>query len=457
MPYVFIYVSLYPDHIMKRITCFTLAIFALSSISCNQSEDTSIQISFNPSSASVDAGTEYKLPFMVSTDGASWKKYDYNSHRYDIQLSSSNEDIIALTDTGYVYARTPGYASVTAVLNDSKAKFSFLVNDAGYNLDFDYKKALTKGMIYSNENILSNNTAMQNFDILKNGDIIVGGSKGAAVYYQRMAPNQQAGLPMTMWYSGHCTNFAVEENNGEVYIWASNFASKTTTDASYNREQIVSRVKFVPGSSLKPEDCTDHYYVGPNNGTTTYAAVDMEHNLLAIYNNNQIKIYDINEAKDSPVKEFQLSEILRGGEAGSPISKDERVNLKIKAHDLTSIAMKGKFSVDWVKLNGYNSFGEQRAMQGMCIYKDKIYIVSGSSNPDVSVSILNFNGKIEKLCQQFSFEDNVQDLIDAGMAQDGRFEPEGIKIRYGKLYLGFIWGVKGISPTDWRSSIIKYN
>ena len=135
MPYVFIYVFLHPDHIMKRITCFTLAIFALSSISCNQSEDTSIQISFNPSSASVDAGTEYKLPFMVSTDGTSWKKYDYNSHRYDIQLSSSNEDIIALTDTGYVYARTPGYASVTAVLNDSKAKFSFLVNDAGYNLD----------------------------------------------------------------------------------------------------------------------------------------------------------------------------------------------------------------------------------------------------------------------------------------------------------------------------------
>lgn len=442
---------------MTRKNYITLAFLAIFCISCNQSDETSVQISFNPSSASIDAGTEYKLPFMISTDGTSWKTYDYNSHRYDIQLSTSNEDIIALTDTGFVYARTPGYASVTAVLNDSKAKFSFLVNDAGYNLDFDYKKSLTKDMIYSNENILSNNTAMQNFDILKNGDIIVGGSKGAAVYYQRMSPNQPAGLPMTMWYSGHCTNFAVEESNGEVYIWASNFASKTTTDASYNREQIVSRVKFVPGSSLKPEDCTDHYYAGPNNGSTTFAAVDMEHNLLLIYNNSEIKIYDINEAKNSPVKEIQLGEILRGGESGSPISRDERVSPKIMAHDLTSIALKGKFSIDWVKVNGYNSFGEQRAMQGLCIYKDKVYVISGSSNPDVSVSILTFNGKIEKLCQQFSFENNVQDLINAGVTQDGYFEPEGIKIRYGKLYLGFIWGVKGVSPKSWRSSIIRYN
>jgi hypothetical protein len=68
-----------------------------------------------------------------------------------------------------------------------------------------------------------------------------------------------------------------------------------------------------------------------------------------------------------------------------------------------------------------------------------------------------FNGKIEKLCQQFSFENNVQDLINAGVTQDGYFEPEGIKIRYGKLYLGFIWGVKGVSPKSWRSSIIRYN
>lgn len=177
---------------MTRKNYITLAFLAIFCISCNQSDETSVQISFNPSSASIDAGTEYKLPFMISTDGTSWKTYDYNSHRYDIQLSTSNEDIIALTDTGFVYARTPGYASVTAVLNDSKAKFSFLVNDAGYNLDFDYKKSLTKDMIYSNENILSNNTAMQNFDILKNGDIIVGGSKGAAVYYQRMSPDRKS-------------------------------------------------------------------------------------------------------------------------------------------------------------------------------------------------------------------------------------------------------------------------
>lgn len=128
---------------MTRKDYITAAILSIFCISCNQSNEVSVQIAFQPSSASIDAGTEYKLPFMVSTDGTSWKTYDYNSHRYDIQLSSSNEDIIALTDTGYVYARTPGYASVTAVLNDSKAKFSFLVNNAGYDLDFDYKKSLT--------------------------------------------------------------------------------------------------------------------------------------------------------------------------------------------------------------------------------------------------------------------------------------------------------------------------
>ena len=441
---------------MKQITYIFACIFTLVSISCSKTEDNSAEVSFSPTSTTVDAGKLHKLPLMVRTKGGSWEAYEYKSHRYDILLSSSNEKVVSVTDSGYVQALTPGYATITAQLNDSKAKFSILVNESGFDLDFDYSKSLTPDMIYSNETILSNNTAMQSFDILKNGDIITGGSKNAACYFQQKKPNQPAGEPMTIWYSGHCSNFSVEENKGEVYLWISNFSGKNSEN-NYYREQIISRVRFVPGASLIPEDCPEHFYMGSNNGSSSCAAIDTEHNLIAIYSNSRIKVYDLEEARNAIVKDVQLAEIRRGGEAGSPRPVEEVINPIIKAHDLTSIAPKGTFAVDLGKVNGTNSFGEGRAFQGMCIYKDKIYWLSGSSNPDASVTIFSLSGKIEKLCQQFSFENEVQDLIDAGVTETGYFEPEGIKIRYGKLYLGFIWKHQEGSQWTWRSSIIKYN
>ena len=441
---------------MKRITYIFTCIFALINLSCNKPEDNSAEVKFSPTSTTIDAGDVHKLPFMVRTKGGEWESYEYKSHRYDIQLSSSNENVVTVTDTGYVKALTPGYATITALLNNSQSKFSILVNESGYDLNFDYSKALTPDMIYSNGNILNNNTAMQSFDILKNGDIIYGGAKNDAAYFQRKSPNQAAGEHMTIWFSGHCTNFSVEENKSEVYLWISNFSGKDSNN-QYYREQIISRVRFVPGASLMPEDCPEHFYMGPNNGSSSCAAIDTEHNLLAIYSNSRIKIYDLEEARNAIVKDIQLAEIRRGGEAGSPRPVEEVISPIIKAHDLTTIAPKGNFAIDLNKVNGINRFGEGRAFQGMCVYKDKLYWVAGSSNPDVSVTVFSLTGNIEKLCQQFSFENEVQDLINAGVTEDGYFEPEGIKIRYGKLYLGFIWKHKESGQTTWRSSIIKYN
>ena len=199
---------------MKRITYIFTCIFALINLSCNKPEDNSAEVKFSPTSTTIDAGDVHKLPLMVRTKGGEWESYEYKSHRYDIQLSSSNENVVTVTDTGYVKALTPGYATITALLNNSKSKFSILVNESGYDLNFDYSKALTPDMIYSNGNILNNNTAMQSFDILKNGDIIYGGAKNDAAYFQRKSPNQAAGEHMTIWFSGHCSNFSVEEHKG---------------------------------------------------------------------------------------------------------------------------------------------------------------------------------------------------------------------------------------------------
>ena len=137
------------------------------------------------------------------------------------------------------YAEHMNYATITALLNNSKSKFSILVNESGYDLNFDYSKALTPDMIYSNGNILNNNTAMQSFDILKNGDIIYGGAKNDAAYFQRKSPNQAAGEHMTIWFSGHCSNFSVEEHKG-----SSSCAAIDTEHWNYT-EQSAARNRWI--------------------------------------------------------------------------------------------------------------------------------------------------------------------------------------------------------------------
>jgi hypothetical protein len=53
---------------------------------------------------------------MIRTKGGVWESYDYKSHLYNIQISSSNEEIVSVTDTGYVHALTPGYATIIMLI-----------------------------------------------------------------------------------------------------------------------------------------------------------------------------------------------------------------------------------------------------------------------------------------------------------------------------------------------------
>ena len=100
-------------------------------------------------------------------------------------------------------------------------------------------------------------------------------------------------------------------------------------------------------------------------------------------------------------------------------------------------------------------------MQGYCLYKDKVYWVSGrgygnEKQPLTQVTELDFNGTILKNAENLHFEDKKEDLINAGISVNGNFEVEGIKIREGHVYFGYNWNLTPNSTYTARASVIKF-
>ena len=75
-------------------------------------------------------------------------------------------------------------------------------------------------------------------------------------------------------------------------------------------------------------------------------------------------------------------------------------------------------------------------MQGFCVYKDLVYFHLGAH--DVAVTVLDFNGNYRMQHVEMSIDDDKDVLINNGLLDPkDSFEPEGIQIQDGHVYLGF--------------------
>lgn len=316
-----------------------------------------------------------------------------------------------------------------------------------------YDKALSDNIVYANAlSIAKGYVAIQCFDILRNGDILASGIRNSALYFQRMSPSGKYQEEMKIWYAAHGTNMSVEEEGGDAYIWTSNYASNPGNgEGDYYAEKIISRVKYQPGKTLMPEDCDDNYYVGPYQNLL--ACTDTENdNLCILYSSDEkpgkdtkVVIWSLKAAKKVPVSTVNIGAVVRGGNSG-PVEEKETIHPDVNVHDLRTIKPKYSFFINSGELNA------GAPMQGYCIYGKRFYWFTGDgSKRTAKVSVIGFNGQEELLQKSLRFIDDKAGIVKLG-SKSGYFEGEGIKIRKGNLYTGYLWGPTG----NWKLTILNH-
>ncbi len=118
----------------------------------------------------------------------------------------------------------------------------------GESLAAELSRPFDDALVYSRSVYLQRNTIMQSFDIETDGTLWylqLGGNDPELLYVLRGAPNESPKDYMMLRWFGHGTNFAVEEQGAERYIWIGSNGNKLS-DGSYSQSNTVSRLKYSP-------------------------------------------------------------------------------------------------------------------------------------------------------------------------------------------------------------------
>ena len=456
----------------KLIKYFFCAILLVLLSSCSKGELEVESLAFAKATVSVNVGRVFNLT-LNARYGTSFKEYDFKANPASVVLSSSDESIAKVNQLGTVTAVSVGSAKITALSKDGlKAVCTVRVSGdvADFTSGFSVSKIYLKSFIFPDDpNGTADNTRnaqLQNFDVDREGNVYALAVSDPVSYVKKITPDGKADSPMKFYYFGHGTGFSIEDTGTDVYIWISSFGrlgSINGNSGKYQEEQTIARVKYEAGKEYKPEDIEEHYYIG--NVFHVWSYVDYEHDLLAVYHagasgvagkDGTVRIYNLQQARQAQTRTVSLQTITRGGESGGPLKNLETVAPQVSVRDLTSLTPTYTFYTSYQELSG-----DSQQMQGICLNKDKFYWVAGrgfgtEKQPLTQVSTLDMSGNVLRAAQDLTFEDNKQDLIDAGISKDGTFEVEGMHIRDGHVYFGYNWNSTPNQTYTATCTIIKF-
>lgn len=308
---------------------------------------------------------------------------------------------------------------------------------------------------YTSENIYSRNVSlpktafMQGFSIANDGTVWYTSCVDADLFISRCKPNTDKETVsvgkdyMTLSFFGHGTNSAIEESDGETYIWAGCFGTCTEKE-NYWFEKLVCRTRFIPGATIKTDECDEYYYIGEG----TYhvqPTVDTEHDRLAIqYNDNNggntvnFVIYNLTEAKNAPLKKITVT-CTDGFKTGIRNSTTQ-TQVTVEVRDLTAIKPVASPRCLW-KTNPTVTY---YSWQGYDINGDRLYFVEGNDNgfsADAKsyayLTVYSLTGSVLEPRTQIKPVSDSDFLSGNGISINGTLESEGVKVKNGKIYLGF--------------------
>lgn len=388
-----------------------------------------IELGFEMPVRNVYAGQTLQLDPIVTKDGVSARMSECGEK---LRFYSTDGSVATVDAGGLASILATGYCELVAssASGGASAKMKLFVIDTDV-----LSSPLSARMIYTSGQQLPDNSVMQSFDFGEGQNLYflqVGrGSNNFNDVLSRRPKDGTAYEKMHLSYFGHGQNLAVEPLNSVTRCWVPCYGTRQS-DGDYTNAQTIARIKFEPGATLTPKDTDENYWIpGAKN---LQVALDIPNDMMLIYavqsdGKAHYYVYSLSEAKKLEASEHKLSyQINWGGETGGPAKVSETPVVKVR---------------DLSELEPLHHFTGRLGKQGYEISGGYIYTYEGSGNDNDGVSkssckiyIFDLDGNALK---NYTVEGilDLQKLNALGLTSTGYMEPESMKVRNGKAYLGF--------------------
>lgn len=290
-------------------------------------------------------------------------------------------------------------------------------------------QALTADMLYQPRGLTT--TTLQCFDIDRKGNCWLswdGTNRMMVRKYAEDGSLTQMALPT----SAHGDGFTLEQTNLDGYFWTSgtlgsspgSYSGAVADDTSV---RLICRFRFEENSVKYTEDAEELFYINRNG--CRVVSLDEEHDAIGCWTYDgaeQIVIYRLSELRKAGKKLFEVTRSVNKGKV-------------LEVYDLNTIQPIARFGWNRKDVCGVSSSGSTKAVQGFCIYDGKVYVEAGAKNDAWStISVLDFQGNILQKLEKVGVSADKQALVNLDISGDGTFEPEGVQIHQGVMYLGFV-------------------
>ncbi len=272
------------------------------------------------------------------------------------------------------------------------------------------------------------------------------------------------GEEMDLCYAGHPTGMAVENAPDGLRIWISSFSSRVEK-GSYWDTQTISRVRYTPGETYRPEDPQLEHFWLPHAGSIN-VALDEKNDQVAFSfyrtvedsegipkgRSRRVRIYRLSEALALSPEEIVLpNPWVRGGE-GQPYPEDS-VSVRIMARNLSRLTPVAEI--------GTHTGGDNpekinsTAWQGFDIDRGRVWFSEGGGHSGTFITAYDYTGEVvfHRTLVAVSKECESWEKYRLTDAEKACMENEGIRVWNGSLCLGF-FSIR--EDTGFRSSILRY-
>ena len=373
------------------------------------------------------------------------------SKEYKVLYESSNLNIATIDHNGVVTARTPGSVVIRVTEIDSEIyaeRKIYVVNLNQIKAAYDPERKFTCG------DVLYYKSVVQSWDFFN--DYLyacqVCGSPHTLSFTRKPVHAQNPRAYMHLKYYGHGDNIFVERADDGDWLWVSNYGTLESGQTNrYTDSQVLSRVRFTEGLTIQPAEA-NYNFVLPGM-KRLIAAYDSDNRSVGIWCRNSsgkawLYVYDIDTLKSAPTEIIQLSYNI---EYGNPVVKEKPIIHAVNLAKLTPLL--------------HFQMPMNNVPQGFDWHHGKIWYFSGNGAEADEVAagtgqnwatayLIDSEGK-KLVTASVPWVTDLKLLASAGITDLGYFEPEGIKVKDGVLYIGFASKDAGSSP-ERRLNIFKY-
>ncbi len=369
-----------------------------------------------------------------------------------IVYSSSDPSVATVSDNGTVLARKAGSTVITATIDGTEVSVQrkYYVTNLGI-----LKQSYSRELIYFYGHTIYYKSVMQSWDFFDDWFYVcqVCGKPHTLTYTRKPVMEQAPQAYMHLKYFGHGDNMFVERTADGDYIWTSNYGTLEAGETNrYAGSQVLSRVWFESGKTIEPQQTTDNYVLPGMN--RIIAAWDKENGNVGIWCRDSsgqawFYVFPMDAMKELPVESIQLS---FSRTYGSPQMTDRPT---VRARNLYKLMPVCKFKMPF-----------NNAPQGYDYHHNKIYLMRGAGvEPEdlaagtgknwARIYLISPNTAKTLVQVDVPWVQNVDLLNSEGFTDGCYFEPEGIKLKDGYVYIGFASRDAGSSP-ERRVNLFRY-